>query len=509
MSEIGVPKEQRAEEQSAKENHETPIQPHLSIWDTVSVIVGIVIGAGIYETAPLIFSTVSSPGMAIGVWAFGGFLSLVGALCYSELAATYPKSGGDYVYLTNAYGSGIGFLFGWAQLSVILTGSIGMMAYIFADYATVFLGLNPSATFLLAVGSVVILSVVNILGVVAGKRTQNFFTAAKILGLFLIVLAGLMAMPDDFSLRSALLYSTSQGEVAGDWSAQLSSLGLAMVFVLYTYGGWNDAAFVASEMKDSRRSIPITLVLGTVAITLIYLLVNVAYLMGLGFERAGNSKAIASELLQWPLGSAGSSVMSLLVMVSALGAVNGLIYTGSRLYSAVGSEHRFFAWLSQWHPRLKSPVASLSIQALVSVALIVIVGSSTGRNMVGGMLSALSLPEPVWEGHGGFDTLLRCTAPVFWIFFLLSGVALFVLRYKDSGTERPFRVPFYPYTPLLFCITSLYMLYRSVIYAGSLTVVGIVLLCAGIPFYIATKRESIRQSMTKKQKLISEVQYEN
>ncbi len=458
------------------------MRPHLSLWDSVSIIIGIVVGAGIYETAPLIFATSSGPFMAMGVWALGGFLSLVGALCYAELASTYPRSGGDYVYLSLAYGPWVGFLFGWAQLAVVFTGSIGMMAYIFADYAVAMAGYAVDATFLLAVTPVLLLSAVNILGARLGKRTQNVFTTAKIVGLGMVAVAGFMAVAEESSTQVAAR--------AGDGVPfSLDSLGLALVFVLYTYGGWNDAAFVAAELRD-RRNIPLALILGTLAVAAVYLVSNFAYLAGLGFARAGESTAIAADLLARPFGQAGAGFMSILVMISALSAVNGLIFTGSRLYAEVGIDHRVFGKLSRWNRRFNAPIASLAMQALVTVALIAIVGSEGGRGLVSAGVMSLGLSAPTWEGHGGFDTLLRCTAPVFWLFFLLTGISLFVLRIRRPHEKRPFSVPFYPLTPLLFCATSAFMLYRSITYAGSLTLVGLVLLAAGFPLYLLSRRRS-------------------
>src|SRR5438876_952448 len=266
-------------------NDPQPIQAQLGLWDAVSIIIGIVIGAGIYETPPLIFQNVHGPWEGLGVWALGGLLSLIGALCYAELATTYPRSGGDYVYLTRAFGPWMGFLFGWAQLVVIRTGNIGMMGYVFGDYAVKLFGLDKEWSLACALGAVTVLSVLNLLGVTFGKRTQNLLTLAKVLGLGGILLAGFLA-PEP---GAAALKEKAPVQV---------SLGLAMVFVLYTFGGWNDAALVAAEQRNRRRNITLSLILGTCAITLIYVLVNAAYLFGLGFEGVRNSDAVAADILK-------------------------------------------------------------------------------------------------------------------------------------------------------------------------------------------------------------------
>jgi APA family basic amino acid/polyamine antiporter len=455
-----------------------PIQAQLGLWDAVSIIIGIVIGAGIYETPPIVFKGVTGPGIALAVWAVAGLLCLVGALCYAELASTYPRLGGDYVYLTRAYGSAVGFLYGWAQLAVIQTGSIGMMAYIFADYAARLWGFEhePYKKVLCALLAVAAITIVNILGVSFGKGIQNLLTGAKILGLGGILVAGILwGSPSGF---------TSEPSQAMDFSA----LAAVFVPVFLTYGGWNDAAFVAAEVRGSRRNIAMALILGTIAVTVIYLLVNVAYLLALGFEGCRHTEAIAADTLQLMLGTSGSNAMCLLVMISALGAINGLTFTSSRIYAALGSEHSIFARLSRWHPRLGSPVWSLGTQALICLTMIATVGTEQGQRLLDSVFVAVGLGKFSWAG--GFGTLLQCTAPVFWLFFLLSGVSLFVLRYKDRGINRPFSVPLFPVIPLIFCATCAYMLYGGIRYAQNLGLVGGVLVLAGLPLYALSTRRT-------------------
>jgi amino acid transporter len=461
----------------APANGTHPVQARLSLWDAVSIIIGIVIGAGIYETPPLVFKNVSGPWVGLGVWALAGLLCLCGALCYAELATTYPRIGGDYVYLTRAFGPWVGFLFGWAQLGVIITGSIGMMGYVFADYAARLWDLGPGWTFLFAASAVAALSLLNALGVVIGKSAQNVLSAAKVLGLGGILAAGLFARQ-------------SGPWMAPDAAPGTTSLGFALILVLYTYGGWNDAAFVAAELTNRRRNIPLALLLGTGFIALIYVAVNAAYLSTLGFEGARQSQAIAADALKQLLGDNGARVMSALVMVSALGAINGLIFTGARVYSAMGAEHSVFAWLGRWQPRLGVPLWSLLAQAVISIALMAIVGTPAGRESVDRVLTGLGFGAASWGGHGGFEALLDCTAPIFWLFFLGTGLSLFVLREKDRWVERPFSVPLYPIVPILFCNMCAYMLYSATTYAGQKTLVGVAPLLIGLPLYWLSRRVS-------------------
>jgi basic amino acid/polyamine antiporter, APA family len=438
------------------------LQRKLGLWDAVSIIIGIVIGAGIYETAPLVFRNVSSPSAALAVWVLGGLLSLVGACCYAELASTYPRSGGDYVYLSRAFGRLVGFLFGWAQLTVILTGSIGMMAYVFADYAVALVNAPAQSAMPWAAAVVIALTLLHVLSVSIGTRAQNLLTAVKVIGVLSVVAVG-----------GWVALSRDVPPAPPSTSVETGSLGLAMILVLYTFGGWNDAAFVAAEVRERRKNLPRALILGTLAVTLIYLLMNAAFLVALGFEGARSSRAIARDVFMNAFGAWGGAAISLLVMVSALGAASALIFTGSRLHAALGRDYSILHKLGTWHPRLGSPALALTTQLLVTLLLIVAASSGFGQR------------------HGGFDTLLRGTAPVFWAFFLLTGLSLFRLRQLEPQRERPFRVPLYPLTPLVFCGTCVYMLYSSIAYAGTLALLGLVPLLAGLPFYLASKRKPV------------------
>src|SRR5262245_15447121 len=283
----------------SNEEPNQPVKPRLSLFDAVSIMVGIVIGSSIFETPPTIFNNVANPALGMSVWVIGGVLSLIGALCYAELASTYPRMGGDYVYLSRAFGSWSGFLFGWAQLAVILTASIGQMAFIFGRNAAAFMSVpseqlrqtleaNPDAweskvTLLvgmvpeadkdvwitwLAIGAVVVLSLMNILGVILGKLVQNLLTLVKLAGIGAIAYFGFAsAQPVDFGA----------GQPGFGPEADF---GVAMLLVMYAFGGWNDMAFVASELRN-KRNIPRALIAGTALITAIYLAVNAAYIMAL------------------------------------------------------------------------------------------------------------------------------------------------------------------------------------------------------------------------------------
>jgi amino acid transporter len=448
---------------------------HLSLWDAVSIIVGIVVGTSIFKTPQLVFGNVQGPWEGLGCWALGGILALIGSLCYAELATTYPRMGGDYVYLTRAFGRWVGFLFGWAQLTVILTGSIGAMAYAFADYAVELWALPADWSVWLAVGSVVVLTFLNLLGVMVGKSAQNVLTGLKVVGLAAIFVAGMC-----WGGHAPL---SSQQPMSGP------GFGLAMVFVFYAYGGWNDAAFVAAEVRNRQRNMPLALLLGTGGIMIIYLLINVAYLWGLGFEGVRSSGAPAADVARLAWGDWGARGISLLVVLSALGAINGLIFTGSRIYVSLGIDHRVFGWLGHWDHRRGTPVRSLVTQSAIALVLIVIVGTARGQSLLDLGLTSIGLHALPWNDYyGGFNTLVAGSAPVFWGFFLLTGISMFVLRAKDRDRVRPFSAPAYPLEPIVFCGMCLYMLYSAVDYAKGLSLLGIAPLLIGLPLYWLSER---------------------
>ncbi len=457
--------------ESAATNHEPP--PSLSLWDAVSIIVGIVVGVSVFKVPCLVFQNVASPLAGLGVWLAAGVLALIGALCYAELATRFRR-GGEYVFLSRAFGRRVGFLYGWAQLTGVFSGSIGSMAYVFADYAQQTFRLESGHAVVLSLTAVASLTALHVLGVRASKSVQNVLTLAKVAGLLAILVVGLLAPAAD-SL-------TTSRPVAG------SSLGLAFILVLYAYGGWNDAAFVAAEVKQPDRNIPRALGGGMLAITVLYLLINLAYFRGLGFEGARASFTPASDLM------AGSSFLSIeqrgwaqkligvVVMTSALGAVHGLLFTGSRLYAAMGADHPLFASLGRWHPSLKSPVWALLAQALTTSLLIVIVGTEDGRQAVDVCVTTVGrAPIPWAKFDGGFETLVAATSPIFWGFFLLNGVALFLFRLRSLPEQPTFRVPGYPVLPIVFCLTCAYMLWQSLAYAGDLTLLALIPLAVGLP----------------------------
>jgi APA family basic amino acid/polyamine antiporter len=459
---------------------ETSVAPRLGFWDAFNIIVGIVVGTAIFKSPTMVFQNVAGPWEAALVWLFGGILSLIGAFCYAELATTYPRLGGDYEYLSRAYGPWVGFLFGWAQLTVVLTASIGAMAYVFADYGAQLWNFPQRITVWMAAAAILAPSLANMIGVDVGKLAQNILSVTKIAGLAAVAAAGFLFGGEN-SLR------VTNPVMGPGW-------GLAMVFVLYAYGGWNDTAFVAAEVRDGGRNIPRALIVGITGVTVIYLTINAAYLWVLGFDGARATGTPAAAVLRQALGSWGGKAVSVLVMISALGAINGMILTGSRVYVSLGADHRVLGWLRDWNSQRSAPVRALAAQAGIAILLVFAVGSVWGHAAIDGVLTTMGLRAIRWEEFfGGFETLVAGSAPVFWAFFLLTGISLFVLRSKDKICERPFSVPLFPVTPIIFCATCAYMLYSSLAYARALALLGVAPVMLGGLLYVATRTKAPRR----------------
>ncbi|MCY1081266.1 APC family permease [Archangium lansingense] len=431
--------------------------PSLRVVDAVGLVVGIVVGAGIFRTPSLVAQNATGPVSVVLLWALGGLISLIGAMCYAELASTWPHAGGDYHYLRRALGRSLAFLFAWARLTVIPTGSIALLGFIFGDYASQLLPLGEHSSALYAALSVVVLTGLNVAGIQLGKWTQNLLTVAVVAGLGLVIIVGLFLVP---AAPAPAAPVTSDGPPHAAW-------GLAMVFVLLTYGGWNEAAYISSELRGGRRSIVSALLWSMVAVTALYLLANAAYLRGLGLAGVGQSDAVAAELMQRVAGPSGAQFISVIICAAVLTSSNATILMGSRTHYALGRDFPLFSPLGRWSARAGAPVNALLVQGTISLALVG-VGFITRR---------------------GFETMVEYTAPVFWFFFLLSGVSLLVLRRREPHVVRPFRVPLYPLTPLLFCASCAYLLYSSLAYTGAGALVGVAVLATGlIPLALMHRR---------------------
>ncbi len=430
----------------------------LSWVDAAAIVLGIVIGSGIFITPANVAANTSSSAMMVLAWVGGGLLCLCGALSYAELATTYPHSGGEYIFLSRAYGKAMGFFFVWSRMMVIQTGSIAATAYIFGRYANYLLPLGSSAPLIYALAATICLTVMNAIGLRAGKWTQNLLTIAKVLGILAIIGVGLFFRP-----------SAPPAPVAAPAPSGTPAFGLAMVFVLYTFGGWSEAAYVAGEVRRAQADMVRVLVFSILGLTALYLAINGAYLSILGLEHMRDSQAVAAETMSATVGPGGSIAVSVLVAISALGAMNGCIFTGARAVWALGSDFRLFRRLAHWNLRRNTPVNAIVIQGAIVVALILLPGLGERFRVALG---------------SGFEAAVEYTAPVFWTFLLLTSLSVFILRWKEGAVARPFCVPLYPLTVIAFALMCAYMLYSSLVYTRVGALVGVGVLAAGVPLYL-------------------------
>ena len=434
---------------------ETP-RPNMSVVDGVAMMVGIVLGVGIFKTPPLVAANVASEAAFIGAWLLGGMVTLVGALCYAELAAGYPHAGGEYHFLSRAFGRPLAVLFGWARGTVIQTGAIAAIAFVFGDYAGQIVSLGPHGTAIYAALAIVTLTAVNLVGAPMGRNVQFVLAVLTVMAMGVVIAAPFFIAQDH-----------PGAALTGDPSG--AAFGMAMIMVLITYGGWNEAAYLSAELHDVRRNMVRVLVSGTAVIVLVYGAVNYAFLAVFGLEGLRRSDAIGADLLRLVAGEAGSLILSVIVVAAALSTLNGTIFTGARIYHAMGQDLQVFARIGGWSARGQSPAGGVLVQGLIALALVGL-GSMT-RN--------------------GFQAMVDYTAPVFWSFLFLVGLSLFVLRWREPNRNLPFRVIFYPVTPILFCATCLYMIYASLTYTGIGALFGLAVLLAGTPLlFLAGSRQS-------------------
>lgn len=405
-------------------------RPVLSVFDGVMIIVGIIIGGGIFTFPPLVAGMTGSVEWMFGAWLLGAALALVGALCYAELATAFPNAGGDYHFLTRAYGKDLSFFFAWARVLVITTGSIALLAFVFGDYLSRVVSLGAHSSTIYAVLVVAALTAVNIAGLRESARTQNLLSVLLMAGMLMVVVAGFSAP------------ATGAPPAPPPSDAMPALFGTALLFVLFTFGGWNEAAYISAEVRGGSRAIVRVLVLALAVVTAIYLLFVAALLVGMGFDGLKSSQAVAADVAQKAFGTLGEKAIGAVVALAALTSINATMIVAARTNYSLGNDWPVFRFMSRWDGRRDAPVAAYVVTGAISLALVV--------------LAAVN--------KSGVKFMVDFTAPVFWFFFLLTGIALFVLRFRAPHVVRPFKVPGYPIVPLVFVATCAFLLYRSLLF---------------------------------------------
>jgi basic amino acid/polyamine antiporter, APA family len=418
---------------------------HLSVLYIVFLSVGMVVGAGIFKSPALVADSVGSAGAIYGVWLLGGLISVIGALCYGELATAYPSSGGDYHFLTKAYGQKVGFAFAWARFSIINTGSIALLGFVIGDYLNRVWNLGDHGPVIYALGSVILLTLFNLRGQKAGIGVDYIITSLEVLGVLLLSAAAIWLV----------LKGVPHVPQSGEKPMTAQGLGYGLVFVLLAFGGWSEMATLSAEIKDPKRGMVKALVWSVIVITCLYLLANWALLRGLGAQALARSTAPAADLMARAFGPEAGLVLALAVAAAAITSINATIIVGARTTYAAANDVPAFAWLGVWNKDLGIPKNAIMAQGIVSIALVFLGG--------------------VYEG---FTTLVDFTAPVYWLFLVGSGLAVIVLRAKFPKVDKPFSVPLYPVLPIIFALSSFAMLISSLLYVkiGALLGVGVLAL---------------------------------
>ncbi|WP_199800726.1 APC family permease [Streptomyces marianii] len=417
--------------------------------DVTVMVVGIVLGIGIFRTPSLVAQYSADETVFVSLWLLGGLFTLAGALCYAELGSARPDAGGEYAFLRAAYGPRLALLFAWARCTVIQPGAIAAAAFVTGDYANVLLPLGRYGPGVYALASILLFTLVNRVGTRPGKTTQNVIGVAVVLAVLAIVV-------------SAFLTTGPTPRQGTPQDTTWAGIGLAMMFILLTYGGWNEAAYLSGELHDARRTMARALIAGVLIVIAVSLAINFAYLRVLGLDGIRDSDVVGAAMMRAVAGSTGEAVMSVVVVLSALTTVNGLIITGSRSYYVLGRDLGALKSIGRWRERGSTPANALVLQAAVCAALVVF-GSAT---------------------RAGFRSMVSYTAPVFWFFTLLVALSLYVFHHRGTGGRHPYRTPLHPVTPAFFALACLGVLWSSLLYAGWGSVLGVAVLLAGTPLLL-------------------------
>jgi APA family basic amino acid/polyamine antiporter len=424
--------------------------PRLGVFSGTMMVVGGIIGSGVFLNPAIVAQRVHSVGLTLMVWVLGGVIALIGALVYAELGARRPVAGGGYVYLRDAYGRLPAFLYGWTLLLVIATGAIAAVAVTFASYTTALLGLAAEWKVPFAIGAILVLSAINYIGVKPGALTQNIFTILKLGALVGLIIAS-ATVPAPASVEAL-------PPIPGDQA--VLAVGAALVPVLFAFGGWQQTNFIAEELIEPERNLPRALLYGVAIVVTVYLLANLAYIRALGIAGLAGSNAPAADAMGVALGSAGRAVISAGIAVSTFGFLNLVILVTPRVYRTMAGDGLFFPSLARLHPRYRTPSAAILFQGGWAVIL-----TLTGR----------------------YGDLLDYVVFGDWIFFGLTASTLFLFRGREgdrAGGQLRFRMPWFPVAPLIFILAALYVVVGSIVSNPNNAIKGSALMAAGVPVFL-------------------------
>ncbi|MBI3262715.1 MAG: amino acid permease [Acidobacteria bacterium] len=436
-----------------------PLARQLGPWSSIGLVIGITIGSGIFRTPAGIAARVPDPQLMLFAWILGGIITLCGALSIAELAASLPQTGGLYVYLREGWGRMPAFLFGWAQLVLIRAAAVGSIATVFGEYLLRSIGIDPivhaQAADDVAAGAIVFASIVNIRGALWGAAIAGLSTVAKYGALMVLVLASFMLGSGHGGSFSHL--------VAAGGDVQIGLFGLALVSVLWAYDGFADLSFAGGEVSEPQRNLPRALVLGTLAIIAIYVLANAAYLYLIPIDGISTSPLVAADTMNILFGQFGVALVSVVVMISTFGSLNGSMLVQPRIFFAMADDKLFFEPIARVHPRFKTPYVAISLAGLLGVVFVL---------------------------AGTFEQLIDAFVKAMLPFYGLSVAAIFTLRTRRPDLARPYRVVGYPVVPIVYILGVIYLIANALVTDTFWTLVVFGVVLAGIPvYYVAFGRQ--------------------
>ncbi len=426
----------------------------LSLLDATMINAGGIIGSGIFMVPATIALLAGSTSLIMTIWILGGVVSLFGALSVAELGAALPQAGGQYVYLNEAYGPVWGYLYGWSAVAVINTASIAAVGVAFGEYLGYFFPLSAWGIKAIAIGSVILLSILNIVDVKSGARFQNLFTFLKIGAILGIIALGFIMQGGSVSNLQPVYSHKPLTSLVGP-------LGLAMVSVLWTYDGWIFVTYIAGEVKNPERNIPLSLLFCMIIVVSVYLLINFVFTYTLGIGPMSTSSLVASDAAAVFLGEQGTALVTIIILVSLLGANNSFILTSARINYAMAKDKLFFRQAAEVHPRFKSPANALIIQCIWACAL---------------------------TFTGTYNQLITYIIFASWIFYAMSAGAVIILRRKKPELVRPYKTPGYPWIPLTFILFATFLTINTIIEAPRDAAIGAGIILAGLPLYYYWKK---------------------
>jgi APA family basic amino acid/polyamine antiporter len=433
----------------------TKLAKELTLYGLIMVAIGSSIGSGIFVTPSQIAGLVPSPLMILGVWAIGGLITLTGALTFGELGSLFPQAGGIYVFLREAYGGLAAFLYGWAYLLIITSGSIAVLALAFSYYLSFFIPLTGTGKIIVSIAAIALLTTLNVLRAKFGEMFSNVFTGLKLIGILIIIGVGFFFGSKGFS------FNTSAEIPVGNTT--LANFGVALVGVLFSYGGWQHASFLAGETKNPSRNVPVAMVTGAIVVIVIYLLVNVSYMLLLPLSAIGVSDKVAAEAVSTVI-PAGGMLVAGIIAISTFGTIGIYTLSSPRIYYAMAEDGLFFKSLSKVHPKFKTPVNAIIGQSIWAIVLLLF-----------------------W---GTFEDLITYTVSVEWFFFALGAAGIFIFRKRLKDTPRPYKTFGYPVTPLIFIGITLWFITNMMINKPLHMGIGIGFLLIGVPVYFFFKKKN-------------------